>query len=198
MANDFFNLNNPKFLEIIWRFAIDIVALFILIRLVYFRYVKKEKFLFSFFLIGIMTFFICSILKNVYLEMYFGFGLFAMFGILRLRTANFSIKDMAYTFSTIGISVINSMNLLKFPMLGVLIINGIIILTTYLLEEYTAKNRYHSHMIIYDNLEMLKPDKEQKLHKDISERMGKEIIKIEVMRINYRRGIARLTVHYKE
>jgi hypothetical protein len=35
-------------------------------------------------------------------------GLFAVFTILRFRTRNFSLKDMSYIFTTIGISVINS------------------------------------------------------------------------------------------
>jgi hypothetical protein len=90
---------------------------------------------------GIMTFFICSMLRSVYVEIGMAVGLFAIFGILRLRTRNFSVKDMAYTFTTIGLSVINSLKLLKFPLLGVLIINGIVILVAYLLEEFITKNK---------------------------------------------------------
>ena len=198
MTDELFNLNNPAFLGILWRFAVNLVFLFILIKMIYFRYEKKEKFMFTFFLMGIVTFFISSMLRSVYIEITMGVGLFAIFGILRMRTKNFSIKDMSYTFSVIGISVINSLKVVKFPVLGVLIFNGMIVLSAYLLEEYTAKNRYTSHLIIYDNLEMLKPDKKIKLLKDLSDRMGKEISKIEVQKINYRKGVARINVHYKE
>jgi hypothetical protein len=198
MIDEIFNLDNPPFLGIMWRFVMNILFLFIIIRLIYFRYEKKGNFLFTFFLMGIMTFFISSMLRSVYMEITMGVGLFAIFGILRLRTRNFSIKDMAYTFTIIGISVINSLKMVKFPILGIVIINGIIALSAYLLEEYLARNSYHTHMIIYDDLEMLKPDKEQKLLKDISARTGKEIVKVEVRRINYRRGVARLAVHYKK
>jgi hypothetical protein len=198
MADNLFNLNNQAFLGIMWRFVVNIVFLFILIRFVYFRYVKKEKFLFTFFLMGIMTFFICSMLRSVYVEIGMAVGLFAIFGILRLRTRNFSIKDMAYTFTTIGISVINSLKLVKFPLLGVLIINGIIILSAFLLEEYLVKNKFSSHLVIYDNMDLLKPDKMEKLLKDVSARTGKDIIRINIRRINYKRGIARLNVFYKE
>jgi hypothetical protein len=48
-------------------------------------------------------------------------GLFAIFAILRFRTRNFSLKDMSYIFTTIGISVINSLKLTGFPVLGVVI-----------------------------------------------------------------------------
>jgi len=198
MTNDLFNLNNPAFLGIMWRFVVNIVFLFILIRLIYFKYSMKGRFLFTFFMMGIMTFFICSMLRSVYVEIGMAVGLFAIFGILRLRTINFSIKDMAYTFSTIGLSVINSLKLVKFPLLGVLIINGIIILSAYLLEEYLIKNRYYSHLIIYDDLDLLKPEKEQKLLKDVSARTGKDIFRIKIRRINYKRGVARLNIYYKE
>jgi hypothetical protein len=180
-----------------WRFAINIVFLFILIRIIYFKYVRKVKFFFTFFLMGIMTFFICSLLRSVYVEIGFAVGLFAIFGILRLRTRNFSIKDMAYTFTTIGISVINSLKLLKFPLLGVLIINGMILLSAYLLEEFLVRNSTKKHSIVYEKLEFLKPDKKEKLLKDISERTGKEILKVKICRINYIRKRALLDIYYK-
>ncbi len=198
MFDDFFSLNNPNFLGIMMRFVINIVFLFILIQLVYFRYAKKQKFLFTFYLMGIMTFFICSMLRSVYVEIGMAVGLFAIFGILRLRTRNFSVKDMAYTFTTIGLSVINSLKLLKFPLLGVLIINGIVILVAYLLEEFITKNKISSHLIVYDNLELVKPDKKHRLLKDISTRTGKEILRVKIRKINFKRKIAILDIYYKE
>lgn len=198
MFDDFFSLNNPNFLGIMMRFVINIVFLFILIQLVYFRYAKKQKFLFTFFLMGIMTFFICSMLRSVYVEIGMAVGLFAIFGILRLRTRNFSVKDMAYTFTTIGLSVINSLKLLKFPLLGVLIINGIVILVAYLLEEFILKDKVSSLLIVYDNLELLKPDKKHRLLKDISTRTGKEILRIKIRKVNFKRKIAILDIFFKE
>lgn len=198
MTDTFYDLTNQAFVGIMWRFAITIVFLVILIRGIYFRYSGKEKFLFSFFLMGIIAFFIVSILRSVYIEMGMGFGLFAVFGLLRLRTRNFTEKDMAYTFTTFGISVINSLKLLKFPLLGVLIINIIIVLTAYLLEEFVLKYKIETHEIIYDKLEFLKPEKKEKLIKDVSLRTGKEISKIKIRRINYKRNRALLDIYYKE
>ena len=142
MPDGFFSLNNPNFLDIMMRFAINLFFLFILIKVVYFRYTKKEKFLFTFFLMGIVVFFICSMLRSVFIEFGMAVGLFAVFAILRFRTRNFSIKDMAYIFTSIGVSLINSLKLLKFPLLGVLLINGIIILAAYLLEEFVVKHKF--------------------------------------------------------
>ncbi len=198
MIDNLFNLNNPDFWGIMIRFVINLVFLSILIRGVYFRYSKKEKFVFSFFLMGIMIFFIGSMLKAVYLEIGMAVGLFAVFTILRFRTRNFSIKDMSYIFTTIGVSVINSLKLVGFPMLGIFIINAIIILSAFVLEEFLAKYKTDTYSITYDNMEMLKPEKYQRLLKDLNGRTGKDIIKIKIRNIDYKREIAELDIYFKD
>jgi hypothetical protein len=137
-------------------------------------------------------------LGTVFLDMTFAFGLFAVFSILRFRTRNFSVMDMAYTFTIIGISLINSLRVLKFPLLGILIINIIIIVSAYILEEFLIKYRSECQSIIYDKLDLLKPEKKEKFLADISSRTGREVLKIKIVRINYKKKRALLLVYYKE
>jgi hypothetical protein len=198
MPDGFFSLNNPTFLGIMMRFAINLFFLFILIRVIYFTYAQKEKFVFSFFIMGIVAFLICSMLGQVMMTMTFAFGVFAVFGILRLKTRNFSVKDMAYTFATFGISVINSLDVLKFPMLGILIINIIIILAAYILEEFLIKHRSDSYSITYENLKLLMPDKEQELLQDLSVITGKNILRFKIQNVNYSKKIANLEIFFKD
>ena len=198
MIENVFNLNNPNFLGIMIRFVINLIFLFCLIKLVYYKYSRNEMFLFAFFLMGIMIFFIGSILNSVFLEIGMAVGLFAIFTILRLRTTNVSIKDMAYMFTTIGLSVINSLKMAGFPLLGVIIINLIVIVSAYFLEEFLVRNSSESYSIVYRNLEMLRSNKKQKLLKDLSELTGKEVINVTVRRVDYRAEIALLDIFYKE
>jgi len=198
MFDKIFDLTNPNFLGIMIRFIINLFFLYVLIRLVYFRYSKKEMFLFAFFLMGIMIFFIGSMLNAVFLEIGMAVGLFAIFTILRLRTTNVNIKDMAYMFTTIGMSVINSLKLVGFPLLGVFIINSIIIGSAYILEEFIGRNSSESYSIVYRNLEMLRSNKKQRLLKDISELTGKEVLKVKIRRGDYRSETALLDIFYKE
>lgn len=198
MFDNIYNLNNPNFLGIMLRFAINLIFLFFLIKVVYYRYSRKEMFLFAFFLMGIMIFFIGAMLNAVFLEIGMAVGLFAIFTILRLRTTNVSIKDMAYMFTTIGISVINSLKMVGFPLLGVFIINIVIIAAAYILEEFLIKNASESYSIVYRNLELLRSAKKQKLLKDISELTGKEVIKVKIRRVDYRSEVALLDIFYKD
>jgi hypothetical protein len=190
----FYDLTNPVFTSIMWRLAIDIVSLFILIRVIYFRYSGKERFFFSFFLIGILTFFVTSVLNSVFIQMAGAFGLFAVLGILRMRTRNFSVKDMAYTFATLGISVINALNVLKFPLLGILVINAVILTATWLLERFSVTHRSDTFTISYENIPMLKPDMKEGLYKEISELTGKKVFKIRIRNIDYRKSVASLEI----
>jgi hypothetical protein len=180
------------------RFIMNLIFLFILVGLLYFRYSKKEKFLFTFFLIGITVFFICTMLKDVEMQIGMGLGLFAIFSILRLRTRNFSVKDMAYTFTTIGISVINSVNLEKFPIIGFLLINTIIVGSAFVLEEYLKNNSFSKYSLLYDNIDLLKPGSNHKLIKDLTSRTGLNITKVKIRNIDLKRNIARLDVFFKE
>ena len=197
MPDGFFSLNNPNFLMILLKFAINLIFIFILIRGIYFRYSRKEELLFTLFVMGIMVFFVNSMMSSVTLDFGFAFGMFAIFAILRFRTNSISLKDMVYIFAVIGISMMNSLKVFKFPMLGVFIFNFIILISIYLLEEYLLKNKTDSHMITYENIDLLKPDKEQKLLRDICLMTGKDVFRIKVQRVDYKRGVAFLEIFYK-
>ncbi len=198
MSDNFFNLNNPDFYGTMIRFVINLIFLIIFIRYVYFRYTKKEKFVFTFFLMGVMVFFLAASLNSVLMQMSMGFGLFAIFAILRFRTRNFSLKDMSYIFTVIGISVINSLKLIGFPVLGIVIFNIIIIIIALILERFSIKYNTTTHSIVYENLELLKSGKKQKLIEDISELTGREILRVKIRRIDFKKQVSVLEVFYKD
>lgn len=196
MDDTLFGMVNPGIWGILVRFMFNIFFLFVLIRLIYYRYTQKEIYLFSFYILGTVSFFVACLLRVVYVETTVAVGLFAIFSILRLRTTNVSMKDMTYIFTVIAVSVISSLVLKWFPE-GVLIINAIIILGVYVLEEFQERNKTESFLIIYTNLELLISDKQEKLMKDLCSITGKNVLKYRIVRINYRRNIARLEIFCK-
>ncbi len=198
MPDNFFNLNNPDFFGILIRFIINMAFLYVLIRVIYFRYSKKEKFLFTFFMMGITVFFVSSMLKSVFIEFGMAVGLFAIFAILRFRTRNFGLKDMSYIFTTIAISLINSLKLVGFPVLGVIIFNIVIIISAIVLEEFALKNNTTTFSIIYEDLELLQSSKKPKMLKELSALTGKEILKYRIRKIDYKKKVASIDVSYKD
>lgn len=199
MSNNFLNLGNPVFLSIMERFALNLVFLFLLLRVVYYRFSKKENYLFGFFLMGIVIFFIGAMLKIVAMEFQMAIGLFAIFTILNLRTISFNVKNMAYLFAVIAISVLNALDLRgKFPFMGVVIFNLMIIASAFILERLLArKKKYSTHPIIYDNLEMLKSQNNEALIADIAEITGLDVRKVKIQSVNYKERTAVLDIYYR-
>ena len=191
-------LSSDSVWGILVRFSINLVFLIILIGLIYFRNSKKEKFLFTFFLIGIIVFLVCSIMRRVNIQLGVAFGLFAIIGVLRLRTRNFSVKDMAYLFSTIGLSVINALGMMVLPFAGILALNAIVLLCAFLLEEFLRRNLFKKHRILYDNLALLMPDKKTELLADISAKTGRKVFKVKILKIDIKKSIANLEIFFRE
>lgn len=209
MFKDFFNLNSPEFWYIIEKFLINLVFLFLLIRGVYYRYSKKRNYVFSLFLMGILIFILGSMLPIVFNadmgKLGMAIGLFAIFTIIRFRTQNLSPKDMAYFFTVIAISAVNSFKWVNFPTLGIFILNIIIIMSAYILEVSLArrvkkekKDNFSTHPIIFDNLEMLKPQNKEELIKNVAEITGLDVKKVMIQKVNYKEKFAVLDIYYKD
>ena len=97
----------------LFRFLIDIISVFILVRFVYYKVYKRSDLFFTFFIFNIVIFLICFLLNKVELSMGAAFGLFAVFSMLRYRTEDISIKDMSYLFLVIAIGLIAAVTKVK-------------------------------------------------------------------------------------
>lgn len=197
MFENIFDLTNPYFLETLVMFVMNTLALFFLIRVVYFRYSRKEMFVFAFLLMGMIVFFVGSVLNAVKLDFGMAVGLVAVLTILRLRTRQITIKDMAYLFAIFGISIINALRLLAFPLMGRIILNIVIILVAYILEEFIERHKSESFSINYRNLELLKPEKKKELLEDVAILTGKRIMNVRIVKVNYKKNSAELEITCK-
>ena len=176
---------------------VTLLVLFIVIRLIYFRYSRNERRVFSFFQMGIMIFLVCILLKTVEIQLGIALGLFAIFAILRFRSRNLSMRDMTYFFTVIGISVINAMATFYNPVRGMIVINSVIVLSTLILELFFNKRAYTTTTLVYDRLELLAPDKFQELLSDISSRSGKKVEKVEIKKIDLIKKNAELEISFR-
>ena len=183
--------------SVLLHFLVTLLVLFIVIRLIYYRYSMNERKVFSFFQMGIMIFMVCILLKTVEIQLGMALGLFAIFAILRFRSSNLSMRDMTYFFTVIGVSVINAMATFYNPVRGMIVINSIIVLSTFILEVFFNKRAYDTATLIYDRLELLAPDKTQELLSDISSRSSKKVEKIEIKKIDLIKRNAELEISFR-
>ena len=95
---------DDDFYKMMFRFFLNISFLTIIIQWLYYSTVKKRDYLFTYYMIGIIVFFLCFTLKKYELDIGMALGLFAIFGIIRYRTNPIPIKEMTYLFIIIGVS----------------------------------------------------------------------------------------------
>jgi hypothetical protein len=197
MLPDYLSLENPL-VNLILRFSVNTFVLFIIIRVIYYRYSKNGELLFSFFLMGIMIFLICFLLETVEIQIGMALGLFAIFSILRFRTSGLSVKDMSYIFACIGVSVINSQAYIAPPIIGAVAVNTIIIISILVLELFLQRRTYSSFTIIYHNPELLNPAKKTELINDLTLQTGFSIEKVKIKRIDIGKSNAEIIVYYRK
>ncbi|HOK26699.1 MAG TPA: DUF4956 domain-containing protein [Bacteroidales bacterium] len=191
-------LSEVTLANILIRFGFNLLVLTILVYFIYYKHSKKEEYLFSFYLIGVVIFLICALLKTVDIQLGLALGLFAVFAILRFRTVNYTVKDMTYIFAVIGVSVINSQANIPPPVIGAVVINSLIIIIAWLLELYTRKRTLTSFIIQYKNLNLLKPEARQDLLRELSVLTGYDIRNVVIKEMNIEKGSAELEVFFRE
>ena len=186
------------FLELFIRFIFTLLILVLIIRCIYYPIAKQKDYLFTYYMFGIVVFFVCILLANVKLRLGFALGLFAIFSLLRYRTDPIPIKEMTYLFIIIGVAVINSLATKKVSYVELLFTNFAIVAVTYGLEKIWLLKRESRKTIIYENIELIKPENHHLLIEDLKKRTGLNIHRIEIGRINYLRDVARVRAFYYE
>ncbi len=187
-----------ELLELLIRFIFNFIVIFIAIRLLYYKVRRRRDYLFTYFLISTTVFLLCYLLESVKLQLGFALGLFAIFGIIRYRTRQIPIKEMTYLFLVIGISVINALANKKISYAELFATNAIVLIITYGLERMMMLKHESSKSILYEKIELIKPENRSELKKDLEERTGLIINRVEVGKIDFLKDTARVNIYYYE
>lgn len=192
-SDKWFNKITLKFLI---RLFIDVISLFILIRGIYYPRYSNKAFFLPFAVFNIVIFLITYLLNKVELSLGAAFGLFAVFGIMRYRSEDISIKNITYLFVVIAIGLLSA--IAKGSWEEISFYNLIILVLVYSLESRLFIKPENTKLIYYDSIELLKPENRAKLLDDLKNRTGYNITKIEIERLDFLRDSAILRVYYTE
>ena len=190
--------DSKDFWRMVSKTIFNLIIITIIVRYIYYPVTKNKDYLFTYFLISLTVFLLCVLLDSVKLQLGFALGLFAIFGIIRYRTDPIAIKEMTYLFLVIGVSVVNALSNKKISHAELVFANLLIVFVTYgmerlwLLKHETRKN------IIYEKIELIVPERRAELIADLKERVGVDVIRVEVRRIDLLKDIANLRIFYYE
>jgi len=193
----FFNLQIDKLsTKFFVRLLINIASIFILIRFIYYGNYKKRELFFPFFIFNFVIFLVSYLLNKVDMGMGAAFGLFAVFSMLRYRTENISTKDMTYLFLSIAIGLISSIS--KSSAAELVILNGLILLVTFLMEGNIFMKKEFSKSVQYENIDMISPENHPALILDLKKRTGLNIHRIAIDKVDFLKDTAKVSLYYYE
>lgn len=189
-------LFDEDFYKLTIRLCINVFFLTILIRFLYYSKTKRKDYLFTYYLIGTITFFLCFGLKKLDIDTGMGLGLFAIFGIIRYRTDAIEIKEMTYLFMVIGLSVVNALASNQLSIAEMSLINIFLVILTFILEFVWLMKHETRKTIIYERIDLITPEKASEMKQDIEVRTGLSINRFEIGKIDFLNDTAQVRVFY--
>ena len=190
------DLMDDDFYTLIFRLIINLFFITLIIRFMYYPIAKRKDYLFTYYLIGMITFFLCFGLKKLDIDTGMGLGLFAIFGIIRYRTDAIEIKEMTYLFVIIGLSVVNSLASNKISVAEMAVINVSVVGMTYTLEYLWLIKHETRKTIVYERIDLIKPERYDEMMEDLKERTGLPINRFDVGKINFLDDTAQVRIFY--
>jgi hypothetical protein len=190
------NIFDSDIYKLIFRFILNMTVLTAVIRYVYYAKTPRSNYVFTFYMISIISFVIVFALKKMNIDTGMGLGLFAIFGIIRYRTNPLRVREMTYLFIAIGLSVVNGLSGKQVSYAELLFINVIVVAIVYVMDIKVFVNLENSKTIVYEKIENIKPQNAQALKDDLEERTGLQINRVSVGKVDFLKDVAEIKIFY--
>lgn len=185
-------------IELLTGFAANLLVALIIVRFIYYPVKQNKNYIFTFIAFNTTIFFVMSLLTTIELSVGAGFGLFAIFSVLRYRTNPMPARDMTYMFILIGLPVINSSLLAGAGWSAVLIANVAIMSVLYVLEKGWGFHYEQSQRITYERIDLIKRENHDLLLEDLRQRTGLPIKRVEIGQIDFLKDATEIKVFYDD
>jgi len=176
--------------------ALNLFVAVLIVRFVYYPVTQDKTYVFTFLAFNTVIYFVMGLLTSAELSVGVGFGLFAIFSVLRYRTDEMPIREMTYLFIVIALPVMNSVMMSDANIIRLLIANGVVVALLYALEKEWGFHFAGSRVVTYDRVELVTPDNRERLIEDLRQRTGLPVDRVEIRKINFLNDTANLTVYY--
>ena len=185
-------------LRLLLSFLFNFLIAFVIVRFIYYPKTKDREYVFTFLTFNTIIFFVLSLLGSINLSVGFGFGLFGIFSVLRYRTDPIPIREMTYLFVTIALPVMNSILVSDNGFTQVLLANLLCVMVLFAVERSWGFKFVSRKTIIYEKIDLIKPEFARLLLEDLQERTGLVITGVNVGSIDFLHDTAKLEISYLE
>ena len=179
-------------------FGLNLLVTVAIVRFIYYPARHSKNFVFTFLAFNTIIYFVMSLLTNAELGVGVGFGLFAIFSVLRYRTNTMSTREMTYLFILIALPVLNSIMMTAGAWAALVSVNVVIGAVLLALEREWGFRFEGSKLVKYERLDLLHPERRAELLADVQTRTGLALTRVEVGKIDLVNDTAQLRVYFAE
>lgn len=181
------------FMNFLFNFAVAAI----IVRGIYYPVTRNKASVFTFLAFNTVIYFVLSFMLNIQLGIGVGFGLFAIFSILRYRTETMSIREMTYLFIISALAVMNSAGLNSDWQTELLLANLVILGVLFVLEKEWGFRYESAKTIVYEKIELIHPQRYEELKADLEARTGWKIKRVHFGKIDFLHDVVNLKVIYE-
>jgi uncharacterized protein DUF4956 len=171
--------------------AIDLLAIFLLAYVLYYRRHRRADLLLAYVTLNIGIFVAMSLLSTVRVDLALGFGLFAILSIIRLRSSTVTQQEVAYYFVALVAGLVNGLSL-DDPVL-VVGINVLLVATMLVVDSRLLRARAQRLEV---TLDVVHHD-DDALIADLERRLGGRVMHYVVDQIDYVRDVMVVDVRFQ-
>ncbi len=186
----------PGLVEMLSRFALNILMVWIIIHFFYYSKSRRRDYYFTFLLISVSIFMLIYLMDGSKMKIGAALGLFAVFGIIRYRTESVPIREMTYLFFLVALSVVNGMAQ-KLSIVELATANLIFLIVVWVAESNLLAKHVSCKYIRYDNIELIQPERRDEMIADLEKRLGVKVLNVEVGSIDFLKDSALIKVFYE-
>jgi hypothetical protein len=176
--------------------ALNLLVAVLIVRGIYYPRTHEKKYVFTFLAFSTVIYFVLALLKTAELGVGVGFGLFAIFSVLRYRTDPIPIREMTYLFIIIALPVVNSVLSSDGDLSKLLVADGTVIALMYILEHEWGFRFEVSSRITYDKIGLITPANREMLLADLRERTGLPVKRVEIGRLDFLHDSTEMRIFY--
>jgi hypothetical protein len=178
--------------------GLNLAIAVVIVRFIYYPVTRDRNYTFTFLAFSTIIYFVLSLFTSTDLSIGVGFGLFAIFSVLRYRTDEMPIREMTYLFIIIALPVMNSILMTDGSLVKLLMADAIVVLLLYVLERGWGFRFEDRTKITYEKIALITPDRREELLADLRERTGLPIKRVEIGRLDFLTDTAEIKVYFDE
>jgi Domain of unknown function (DUF4956) len=171
--------------------VIDLVVIFLMTYVLYFRRHWRADLLLSYVALNIGIFVTMSVLTQVRIEIAVGFGLFAILSIIRLRSSAVTQQEVAYYFLALVVGLVNGLGV---PDRGLVVaLNVVLLLVMFAFDSKPLRDRSRRMNVHLDGVYT----NEAALVAELERRLGGQVAYQEITDVDLINGHMTIDVRFR-